>query len=124
MNTHTRISFCCCLREGEDVHGVVVRLNLYFREFAQEFGDLEVVAGHYCYVLFSFYCISYRADRDVAAQDGFPEFFTCYGIKGSEAAVHIAIKDEIARGGEHGAIGGNAADIEAQHLAGCEVDLS
>src|ERR1700678_168358 len=110
-------------RKSEDEDGVGTAGWCDFRGFSQKASVQQPVARHDRHVLLTVHGVRNGANRNVSAHDPFPKLLTGIGVEGAEAAIHVAMKYQVARGGEHGAVARGAPFVEAQDLAGGEIDL-
>src|SRR5204862_2229503 len=92
------------LRQREHVDRVVAARRAQLRHNAEELRDFEVIARHHRNVLLAANRVGDRADGDVAAQDRLPQALARAGVEGSEAAAHVAVKDQAPGGRQDGAV--------------------
>src|SRR5580658_10431402 len=111
------------LWQREGINCVAAGGSSQFGNFLRQLGHFQIVARHHTDVLFAFRRVSDRTHRDVAADDGFPKLLPIAGVESAEPAAHVAMKDQTARGGKHGAIPGSTPHVEAQYFAGSQIDL-
>src|SRR3984885_11155398 len=84
-------------RQCEYVYRIMASGSPHVGNLGAQFRHFQIEAGHHADVLLSIHRVGDGADRNIAAEDRFPQFLPRVDIKSSETPAHVTVKHQATR---------------------------